>query len=83
MAGKLTIFRCSVAFTLDVDSNPASVPAGAAAVRDRAPLYPSTGRGRHHWEAGSEHQAAVALRWSLYQGGPHKSSVTTTPAKRC
>lgn len=59
------------------DTNWASIPAGAAAVGDGAPLHPGTGRGRHHREAGSEYQAAVALRRSLYQGGPHEHLVVT------
>lgn len=70
------------AFCSDVHTNPASVPAGAAAVGDGAPLHPSTGCGRHHREAGSEHQAAVALRRSLHQGGRCENSALANAGKQ-
>lgn len=65
--------RSSAALLPDSDANakanPPCVPTGATAVGDGAPLHPGAGRRRHHREAGSEHQAAVALRRSLHQGG--------------
>lgn len=43
-------------------------PAGTPRVGDGTPFHPVTSGGSHHRKAGSAHQTAVALCWSLNQG---------------